>query len=121
VNTRWLGLIVVTLVGCGDDGGSPPPVDASLPVDSSAATDAASSDAPIDGGNLPACTGAAYDPCNVGGDCDSGMCRTFQSAGLMLCTQACDASNPCPTQNGQPVSCNNMGVCRPQEENACTP
>lgn len=119
MNTRWLGLIVVALVGCSDDGGSPPPVDSPVTVDG-ASTDAGGPDAPpVDGGGA-ACTGAAYDPCNVGGDCDSGMCRTFQSAGLMLCTQACDASNPCPTQNGQAVQCNGMGVCRPNAENACT-
>ncbi|MDX2093996.1 MAG: hypothetical protein SFX73_39565 [Kofleriaceae bacterium] len=122
MNTRLLAVIAVALGACGDDGGSPPPAaDAPSAVDAPAPIDGGAVDAPpIDGGGA-ACTGAAYDPCTGNGDCMSGNCRVFQGAGLQVCTQTCDGSNPCPTQNGQAVHCNGMGICRPQTANACTP
>lgn len=75
-----------------------------------------------DGGMaLPACTNAAYDPCTAPADCTSGQCQLFQQAGIQICTQTCTPGDPttCPQQNGQPVPCNNMGICRPDAANAC--
>ena len=69
-------------------------------------------------GSAPAndmCTGAAYDPCNDEHDCDSSMCQNFMMEGFQVCTVACDASNPCPS-NG---TCNDMGICKPAKPNTC--
>jgi hypothetical protein len=69
-----------------------------------------------------ACTNVAYDPCTSADQCASGNCQLFQQAGIQVCTTTCtpgDATT-CPQQNGQPVSCNNMGICRPAAANTCT-
>ncbi len=72
--------------------------------------------------NAPACTGALYDNCNVNGDCDSANCKLFQGDGFQVCTQACDASNPCPDDTGgTPGSCNNKGICKPAQNTVCKP
>ncbi len=78
-------------------------------------------DMPV-GGAAVACTNAAYDPCTTAADCTSGNCQLFQQAGIQVCTQTCtpgDATT-CPQQNGQPVQCNTMGICRPDAANTCT-
>ena len=69
-----------------------------------------------------ACTNAAYDPCTSAAQCTSGTCTLFEQAGFQVCTQTCTPGDPttCPQQNGQPVNCNNMGICRPQAANTCT-
>lgn len=92
---------LVLLVACG--GGTNPPV----------------ADAPD---NAPACTGAVYDNCNVNADCDSNNCKLFSGDGIQVCTQACSASEPCPDDaNGNPGSCNNKGICKPQQNTVCKP
>lgn len=103
-------LVVVPLAACGDD---------SQPGDAPTATVDAAPDAPPDGPPANACTGAPYDPCTANPQCMSNNCRTFMGAGLQVCTQACDADNPCPPQDGAAVLCNNMGICRPTAANDC--
>jgi hypothetical protein len=72
--------------------------------------------------NAPACTGAVYDNCNVNADCDSANCKLFEGDGFQVCTQACDASNPCPNDgDGTPGSCNNKGICKPAQHTVCKP
>jgi len=73
-----------------------------------------------DGGSTIECSGSAYDPCVDNADCDSQNCHLYGSAAFTVCTQACDASNPCPDQDGEAVPCNNMGLCRPAAANTCT-
>jgi hypothetical protein len=77
---------------------------------------------PDGGTGAPACTNAVYDPCTSPDQCTSGNCQLFQQAGIQVCTQTCtpgDATT-CPQQDGQPASCNNMGICRPLAANTCT-
>ena len=112
--------LIAMLAACGDDGGSPPPVDSAASQDASVVDGPITFDASIDAA-APACTGAAYDPCTGAGDCDSGNCKVFMQAGIQVCTQACSGGNPCPMQNGQTVPCNNMGICRPEVANTCMP
>lgn len=72
--------------------------------------------------NAPACTGAVYDNCNTNADCDSSNCKLFEADAIQVCTQACDASNPCPNDtNGSPGSCNNKGICKPAQNTVCKP
>ncbi|MCX5742709.1 MAG: hypothetical protein NT062_09455 [Proteobacteria bacterium] len=123
-HTSPFALLVSTLsllvVGCGDDGSTRTGIDApAAGLDGPVST----IDAPpvtVDAPAGNACTGAAYDPCTAAGQCLSGNCKLFSSAGIQVCTQACSAANPCPMQNGAAVPCNNMGVCRPQTANTCT-
>jgi len=74
-----------------------------------------------DGGVAAACTNAVYDPCTTAAECTSGKCQPFEQAGIQVCTQSCTPGDPttCPQQNGQPVPCNNMGICRPPAANTC--
>jgi hypothetical protein len=111
--SRWflLCLLTLTLGACGgSDGG-----------DDSVGPDAADSPDSAEGA---VCTGAAYDSCQdtVGWtDCLDGMeCRLFMQQGFTICTPSCDASNPCPDQDGVPVSCNQMGRCRGDHPNDCS-
>ncbi len=72
--------------------------------------------------NAPACTGATYDNCSVNGDCTSMNCHLFEQNGFEVCTQACDAGNPCPDDGeGNPGSCNNKGICKPIQNTVCRP
>ena len=101
---RSILLSVALLAGCGGDDGAGAHVDAA--------------------GNLPACTGVAYDSCTdtvAGSDCMNGaMCRLFMGDGFTICTPNCDGANPCPPdKNGNPVTCNMMGRCK-ASPNACT-
>ncbi len=83
----------------------------------------ASNMSPDGGVALPACTKAAYDPCTSAADCTSGNCKAFAADGIQVCTQTCTPGDntTCPMQNGQPATCNNMGICKPPAANACMP
>ncbi len=79
--------------------------------------------ATVDGGGAAlACTGAVYDPCTDPAQCGSGLCQAYEQQGIQVCTQACTPGDPttCPQQNGQPATCNNMGLCKPPAANDCT-
>jgi hypothetical protein len=72
------------------------------------------------------CDGRTYDPCtDITGstDCMQGLsCRFFGTQNITICTAACNAQNPCPPdEQGNPVSCNNMGRCRSNAPNTCDP
>ncbi len=71
--------------------------------------------------SLPMCTGVVYDSCLSNTGCMSMNCKLYDQDGIQVCTQACDANNPCPMQNGQAASCNNRGLCKPPAANACHP
>ena len=72
--------------------------------------------------NAPLCTGVLYDNCRANTACDSGNCHLFEASAFQICTQACDAANPCPTDaTGSPASCNNKGICKPARANSCRP
>lgn len=73
------------------------------------------------GGGPTNCTKAAYDPCVDEHDCTSGDCFTFAAAGLEVCSQACDATHPCPDQDGVAVECDaTTSQCKPAAATACT-
>ena len=111
-----LAALTLVLVACSSD---PTVVDAPAAVHDAphAVVDSPSADAAA-----PACTGALYDGClGPAAGCMSGNCKLFNGSSFMVCTQACSAANPCPTQNGAAVPCNNMGICKPAAPNACTP
>lgn len=65
------------------------------------------------------CTGLAYDTCLEEHDCESQNCRGFNDLGIIICTQACDADNPCPKQGNAEVECTAAGVCKPAMANTC--
>ena len=75
-------------------------------------------------GTAMACTGAVYDPCTSDAQCTTAgaTCKAFNGAGIEVCTVPCTPgdSTTCPMQNGQPATCNNMGVCKPAAANDCT-
>ena len=96
---RSLVLLVASLVAFGAcSGDKPPEVDA----------------------GLPACTKAAYDPCNTEHDCTSGMCHLFTGE-FQVCTQTCTmGGTPCPSDaTGAAGQCNSMGICKPAAATAC--
>lgn len=66
------------------------------------------------------CTKALYDACATEHDCTSNNCRNFMGDGFQVCTQGCDAANPCPDQDGLAVECNGMGVCKPAAPTECS-
>lgn len=84
--------------------------------------DGSSNNTQIDAaGSAAACTGAVYDVCIDNTHCDSQNCHFFRQSNFTVCTQACDASNPCPSDaSGNPGECNNMGICKPAVANNCT-
>ena len=92
---------VMLIAACKTGGDSPPLPDADL--------------------SLPLCTGVLYDSCRSASGCMSGNCHLYEQDAIQVCTQPCDANNPCPAQNGQPASCNNRGICKPPAANACRP
>jgi hypothetical protein len=61
------------------------------------------------------CTGAAYDPCDTEDDCDSLLCQNFAVEQFQVCSQPCDAANPCP---GAGVC--ELAVCKPAAPTECT-
>jgi hypothetical protein len=70
----------------------------------------------------PPCTGALYDGCTLAADCMSQNCHFYEQSNFTVCTQACSTANPCPNDStGNPVTCNNMGICKPSHANICTP
>ena len=73
----------------------------------------------VDMGNGSVCTKALYDPCNEEHDCDSNQCHLFAGDGIQVCTQGCTATVPCPDQDGVPVACNAMGLCKPDAPTDC--
>ncbi len=120
-----LACLAIGFMACGGDDSTDatdvPPSDSA--IDSASAIDGpATADAPAtpDAPSGTACTGALYDPCTVGSQCTSGMCKAFGSSGFTVCTQACSPSTPCPTTNGIAATCNNMGICKPASANTCT-
>lgn len=88
-----------------------------------AACKTGSEDPPLPDANpsLPLCTGVVYDSCTSAAGCMSMNCHLFSQDGIQVCTQPCDAANPCPMQNGQAATCNNRGICKPPASNACRP
>jgi hypothetical protein len=90
----------------------------------STTSDAALADAPnADGPSADAmsavCTGKLYDACKASSDCMPGLsCMTFSGSGFSVCTQTCGT---CPNQGTMTVTCNAMGVCKPNAPNNCTP
>lgn len=67
------------------------------------------------------CAKATYDPCTTEHDCMNFVCLPFMDEGYMICTQTCDATNPCPADSsGQAGSCAN-GVCKPTAPTMCEP
>lgn len=69
----------------------------------------------------PACTGALYDHCVSPSDCMSQNCHFYQQSNFTVCTQTCNASNPCPVDSsGTAGTCNNMGICKPSVANNCS-
>jgi hypothetical protein len=60
------------------------------------------------------CTGELYDPCIAEHQCISGLCRNFAADSFQVCSQACDAANPCPTGGECDVD-----VCKPAAPKDC--
>ena len=92
---------VLALVACGSSGGTtaPPQVDAAA--------------------GAP-CTGAVYDICTSNAQCASQQCHLYNGDALEVCTQACNATTPCPNDaSGAAVACNTMGNCKPVIANNC--
>jgi hypothetical protein len=68
----------------------------------------------------PPCTKATYDVCAENTDCNSQNCHLFNGE-FTVCTQACDANNPCPVDaTGVAGTCNQKGICKPHAANNCT-
>ena len=66
----------------------------------------------------PLCSKQTYDLCSEDHDCESpDTCFNFPE--FQVCSRACSASMPCPTdKNGAAAACDN-GVCKPSEPNMC--
>lgn len=96
-----VALLALTIAACETGGSSTPLPDANL--------------------TLPMCTGVVYDSCTSNAGCMSMNCKLYDQSGIQVCTQACDATHPCPTQNGAAAECNNRGLCKPPAANACHP
>ena len=102
-----LVIAIVMVIGCSSSSSKTP--------------DAGSTKMDAAAGNT--CTGLVYDSCNPSAsNCMSGLqCKNYPmpQPGFNVCipTTACSASNPCPMQNGQAVTCNNMGLCKPNGAN----
>jgi hypothetical protein len=73
----------------------------------------------VDQGGTPLCTQALYDTCHAEHDCTSNDCHTFPTAGFEACSQACNATTPCPDQEGVAVACNATGYCEPAAPRTC--
>jgi hypothetical protein len=113
-------LSIALVVGCTSE--SKTPVDAAAGKMDAPKVDAPKLDAPkLDAAQV--CTGMIYDACNpASSNCQgSTTCKTFTGSGFSVCTPTCDGANPCPNQNGNPVTCNGMGICKPSAPNSnCT-
>jgi hypothetical protein len=117
-----LCLLVIGLAACPSDNNKPAidapagHVDAPKNVDSSMAGDAPGADAA-----KMVCTGAIYDACNpAASNCMTGTtCKTFNGSGFSVCTPTCTTT--CPMQGTMTVTCNGMGLCKPNAPNTtCT-
>jgi hypothetical protein len=67
----------------------------------------------------PTCTKALYDLCSTEHDCMSANCKLFMTEGFQVCSQTCDANNPCPAPPTGTATCNAMGICKPDAANHC--
>lgn len=99
---------VLVLAACGGGGGG----DDTTPPDADT--------------SLPACTGVVFDGCTdvtSSSDCMAGLeCHYFMMDNITACVPTCDATHPCPADvTGVAAECNNRGICKPHDENACTP
>lgn len=65
------------------------------------------------------CTRAIYELCITEHDCTSQNCVNFMGEGYQICTQGCDAANPCPDLGSTPATCNSMNICQPPEPVEC--
>ena len=113
----WAAVLSGCMYGVGD-----PPPDPGPGSGSGSGSNSNNQQAPDGGASGVACTNAAYDPCTSPSQCTSGVCQLFSGSGFQVCTQSCtpgDATT-CPQQNGMPVQCNNMGICKPAAANTCT-
>ncbi|HEY5945953.1 MAG TPA: hypothetical protein VIV40_10705 [Kofleriaceae bacterium] len=89
-------VIAILLSACGG-GGAPPNVDAN----------------PLG----PLCSKQLYDLCTEEHDCETSICQAFPS--FQVCSQSCDANNPCPAdKSGAAGTCDN-NACRPSAPNMC--
>ena len=79
------------------------------------AAPSSASDQPLES----ACSGQLYDPCTSDDQCTAHLCKLYSTREVQVCTTTCSASEPCPSQNGTAVTCNNMGLCRPDAPNTC--
>jgi hypothetical protein len=62
------------------------------------------------------CLGEIYQSCNEEHDCSSGLCQNFPAEGFQVCSQACDAANPCPDD----AECDaDTSVCKPAAADDC--
>jgi hypothetical protein len=63
------------------------------------------------------CVGALYDPCLEEHDCMSNLCQNFPNDGIQVCSQSCDAQNPCPDD----ATCDaTTGACEPATPHDCS-
>jgi hypothetical protein len=93
-----LAVALVGLVAC--SGSTPPEIDADS--------------------RGPTCTRALYDLCSSEHDCVSTNCRPFTAEAFQVCTQACDATTPCPAPGGGgTATCDPSGICKPSAPNHC--
>lgn len=68
----------------------------------------------------PKCAKATYDLCATEHDCMTGICLFFADGGFMVCSQGCDANNPCPNdKTGSPGECTAISACKPAAPNMC--
>jgi hypothetical protein len=116
-------LLLVLVTGCvvGDSG---PGTGGGTPTSGPSSPDAGQSSTGSNGdnqgsgsnANLPACTGALYDPCTDSTQCESASCKAFNGLGVEVCTTTCTPGDDTPCGTG---TCNNMGICKPPAANAC--
>jgi hypothetical protein len=121
VHMKALLLALVFAGGC-TVGSSGPGTGGGTPTSGPTAPDAAVTSTGSNGGsgsnsNLPACTGALYDPCTDNTQCMSANCKAFGGQGIQVCTTTCTPGDNTPCGAG---TCNNMGICKPPAANACS-
>ena len=115
-------LLAVLVLAAGCTVGAPPTTGGGTPTGGPTAPDASTASGSNSGGsnsgsNLPACTGALYDPCTDNTQCMSGNCKAFGGAGIQVCTVTCTPGDNTPCGAG---TCNNMGICKPNAANSCS-
>jgi len=65
------------------------------------------------------CTKSLYEPCITEHDCMNEYCREFTAEGYTICTQNCDANNPCPDLGDMKATCTSENVCKPPVQIDC--